>query len=227
LGSEIRACVWLAGSRRLAVGTLDGRVLLVDPAGSAPTPIAGPGAGVTALAARASQLAVATSRGDVTVLNVDAPDRSPLALKATGGKAALALALLPDGRLAVAVRGGGIAIARLARPDAAPARLIEGRSVRSLAAASDGALAAGTEEGPILVFPKGPDGPSTELTGHTSAVTALQFSADRTRLGSASLDGTIRLWDVQHPESEPIVLAGHTGWVWTLDFAPGQRVVSG
>ena len=45
---------------------------------------------------------------------------------------------------------------------------------------------------------------------------------------SGSLDGSIRLWDVDHQEREPIVLTGHTGWVWAVDFAArGQRIVSG
>jgi hypothetical protein len=228
VGSEIRASAWLESPRRLVVGTLDGRVLLVDPGGATQSVVAGPGAGVTALAARGSQLVVGTARGDVNVLDVSGPTPIPRSLNVAGGKAVVALAVLPDGRVAAAVRGGAVVIANPARPDAPPARVLAGRSVRSLAVAPDGAFAAATEEGSILLFVKGPDGPGTELTGHTSAVTALQFSADRTRLASASLDSTIRLWDVEHPDREPIVLAGHTGWVWALDFAPaGQRLVSG
>ena len=47
-------------------------------------------------------------------------------------------------------------------------------------------------------------------------------------LASASLDGSVRLWNVELLEVDPIELEGHAAWVWTVAlFADGQRVASG
>ena len=151
---------------------------------------------------------------------------APRPLKTVAGKPISSLVFLPDGRLVGSSRSGGTFVWNPERPDDAPRNILGERAIRSLAVAADGRLAAGTDDGPILLLPRALTGPGTELTGHASAVTALRFEGSR--LSSASLDGTIRLWDVDHQEREPIVLTGHTGWVWAVDFtARGQRLVSG
>ena len=227
-GSEIRALDWIDGGKRLAVGTLDGQVRLLDPGGSAaPVVLAGVGSGVTSLAAntRGTLLATATANGDVTLRTV-AGNAAPRPLKTVAGKPISSLVFLPDGRLVGSSRSGGTFVWNPERPDDAPRNILGERAIRSLAVAADGRLAAGTDDGPILLLPRALTGSGTELTGHASAVTALQFEGSR--LSSASLDGTIRLWDVDHQEREPIVLTGHTGWVWAVDFsARGERLVSG
>jgi energy-coupling factor transporter ATP-binding protein EcfA2 len=230
-GSEIRALEWLEGGKRLAVGTLDGQVRLLDPATTAaPTVLVGPGPGVTAFAAnaRGTLLAVAVASGDVTLRSIAQGGAAPRALKTVAGKPIASLVFLPDGRLVGSSPRGGTFVWNPERPDDAPRRILGDRPIRSLALAPDGRLAAGTEEGPILLVARGLDGTPAELTGHGSAVTALRFASQGGRLASGSLDGSLRLWDVDHPEREPIVLTGHTGWVWAVDFAArGQRLVSG
>jgi WD40 repeat protein len=60
------------------------------------------------------------------------------------------------------------------------------------------------------------------LKGHTEGVDALAWSADGTRLATASWDATARLWDGQTGESLA-TLRGHTAGVralaWTADGA--------
>ncbi|MCP4421870.1 MAG: hypothetical protein GY805_35095, partial [Chloroflexi bacterium] len=47
-------------------------------------------------------------------------------------------------------------------------------------------------------------------------------------LASGSSDGTIRLWDMDDPSAEPVLLTGHESWVWSVAFLPdGGTLASG
>jgi WD40 repeat protein len=67
---------------------------------------------------------------------------------------------------------------------------------------------------------------------HTDGVTAVRFSGDGKLLASAGFDGSLRLWFMDNPAREPIVLpdgvsGGHAGTIWSLDFSPhNDRLVS-
>ncbi len=66
-----------------------------------------------------------------------------------------------------------------------------------LAVSDDGHwLAAATENNSIEVREMPFHGSATTLVGHTSTISALQFSPDGTRLHSTSMDQTIRSWDI-------------------------------
>ena len=232
-GSEIRALEWVDGGKRLAVGTLDGQVRVLDPAAAAAarpsSPVPAPASPRLRSNARGNLLAVATASGDVTLRSVAQGGAAPRPLKAVAGKPISSLVFLPDGRLVGSSRSGGTFVWNPERPDDAPRRILGERPIRSLALAPDGRLAAGTEDGPILLVAEGTRWHAhrvdrTRIRGHRRCDSRVEGA----RLASASLDGSLRLWDVDHPEREPIVLTGHTGWVWAVDFAArGQRLVSG
>ena len=101
---------------------------------------------------------------------------------------------------------------------------------QSLAWAPDGkCLAAGsTNNNEVHVWDVAGKGKLLRaLAGHGNAVYGVAFSPDSRRLASASLDGTLCLWDLNDPKT-PLVLKGHNDGVRCVCFSrDGKRLVSG
>lgn len=70
-------------------------------------------------------------------------------------------------------------------------------------------------------------GPQIAFQGHEGTITDLVFSPDGSLLATASLDGTIRIWDAA--DGSPIrTLRGHSGGVNSIAFSPdGEQLASG
>ncbi|KAK4551275.1 hypothetical protein LTR86_011259, partial [Recurvomyces mirabilis] len=64
------------------------------------------------------------------------------------------------------------------------------------------------------------------LEGHSSWVTSVVFSADSSRLASASYDSTVKIWDTSSGQCVR-TLEGHSGWVSSVVFsADSSRLAS-
>jgi WD40 repeat protein len=66
------------------------------------------------------------------------------------------------------------------------------------------------------------------LKGHVHYVWKVAFSPDGRYLASGSWDSTVKVWDLEAPESaEPVTLRGHAGFIHGLAFSPdGRRLAS-
>jgi hypothetical protein len=98
-------------------------------------------------------------------------------------------------------------------------------------------MAVGTRSGRIYVFRISPEANAARpvllriLEGHVGRITSLHFSHPKNLdpqvlpiqyLASASMDETVRLWDIseQGKYELPIVLDDYQSWVWQLRFSP-------
>jgi len=64
--------------------------------------------------------------------------------------------------------------------------------------------------------------PSDRLGGHTEAVTSVSFSPDGKTIASASLDGTVKLWNTEGKLLH--TLQSHTSGVSSVSFSPDGKM---
>jgi WD40 repeat protein len=66
---------------------------------------------------------------------------------------------------------------------------------------------------------------ATPLTGHTHAVNAVAFSADRKTIASAGEDQTVRLWDAATGLPR-ITLVNHNSKIKAIAFSPDSTILA-
>jgi len=66
----------------------------------------------------------------------------------------------------------------------------------------------------------------TELKGHSEGVSSVCFSRCGQWLVSASWAGTVRLWDLNPPAAEPIILREHSQPITAVAFSPDSKKIA-
>jgi WD40 repeat protein/serine/threonine protein kinase len=85
-------------------------------------------------------------------------------------------------------------------------------------------LAAGTRDGPILVWDL-TAGQERTLRGHRGEMQGLTFSPDGQRLASCAMEDVLKLWDVAVGQ-EVLTLRGHHGFIKAAGFSPDGRLLA-
>ena len=99
-------------------------------------------------------------------------------------------------------------------------------SPQSLSISPDGKLiAAGLDDGRIVLWDFPSRRPLLPLPGHANAVSSLCFSRNGLTLASGGRDQVIKLWDVATGQLKT-TLEGHTGNVMELAFTPDDRTLA-
>ncbi|SMD38874.1 WD domain-containing protein, G-beta repeat-containing protein [Reichenbachiella faecimaris] len=89
-------------------------------------------------------------------------------------------------------------------------------------------LAIGREKGDAIIWHLEEKRIVRIISGHQSAITAIDFSPDNERILTASRDGTVRVWDIFDSKKFPIVLDDHNDWVMTACFdQSGEKIITG
>lgn len=89
-------------------------------------------------------------------------------------------------------------------------------------------LAIGNRAGNAYVMNVKSKALSSPLLGHTAKINHISFNKDGKKLATASWDHTVRVWDLEYSDVQPIILQDHNDWVWSILFSSdGTHLLAG
>ena len=104
-----------------------------------------------------------------------------------------------------------------------------GKSVHSLAFSNNGNwLAMGDQHGMVHIWDVNTKKHMQALPGQKARINDLEFSKDDRFMASASFDASVRVYEMDELNEQPLVLKDHNYWVWSLAFSPdGNTLIAG
>ena len=79
-------------------------------------------------------------------------------------------------------------------------------------------LAAGDMEGIVHLLSAYSGEIRYQLSGHKAMVNQISFNHSGNRLATASFDHSVRIWSLENPFDQPVILNDHDDWVWSVEF---------
>lgn len=195
----VSAVAYFADGRRIAAGSIDGYLGIVDPSS---------GKELTELPGREYDVAAIAVSPDGSLLAAGSTQQQPIYLVDTASGKLLrqleerehygnALAFAPDGTGLFSGSRDGSVCRWQARTGRRVRKLKSGvGEIRSLAVSPDGkTLAAGGDSGGVQLWSTARGREIRRLLGHQGTVLSLAYSPDGRLLASGSADGTTQLWE--------------------------------
>ncbi|MEP2772290.1 MAG: High-affnity carbon uptake protein Hat/HatR [Fulvivirga sp.] len=145
---------------------------------------------------------------------------------ATSGVRLNDIALSADGKyLLCAGNNGKVYLYDINRSYAQTEIMDNGATLLNIAISKDNQVAIGDENGLIKVFKLFGTQGFTRLIGHTSPIEGIEFSPDGRFIATASRDKTVRLWNRNDINAQPITLKDHPDWVFAIAFSPNSEQI--
>ena len=136
------------------------------------------------------------------------------------------IALSPDGNRIAGTASNGVLYSWDVKNNFAVKELFKNPTeLTTLAYAPDNSrrIVIGDNDGLVRLVTEDSSLPPRILSGHTAHIEQIRFNHAGKFLATTSRDKTVRLWNWEDLNKQPIVLSDHSDWVWSATFSPDDE----
>ncbi len=229
-GQTLFSVAWSPNGRRIAVGSRDNTIRILDSkTGAQIIRIDEHTGAVLAVSFSPDGLRIASGSQDTTVRVWDAGNGAPILQLNAHTNDVFSVSFSPDGRR-IASASFDTTVRVWDSKNGANILCLEGHKsyVLSVSFSPDSRrIASGSADDTVRVWSSENGEQILHLDGNTAIVCSVSFSPDGRRIASGSWDHTVRLWDSESG-AQIFCLDGHTDHVQSVAFSPdGLRMASG